>query len=61
MFCWLQVKVRETRPMDHKLTCGTNLTKMLKDFTGFNPNLFLLGCTYAGDLATEQIGPWLQV
>ena len=43
MFCWLQVlKVRETRPMGHKLTCGTNLTNMFQDFTGFNPNLFFI-------------------
>ena len=42
MFYWLQVKVSETTPMGHKLTCGTNLTNMFQDFKGFNPNLFLL-------------------
>ena len=43
MFCWLQVlKVRETRAMGYKLTCGTNLTYMFQDFMGFNPNLFFI-------------------
>ena len=63
MFCWLQVlKVRETRPMGHKLTCGTNLTSMFQDFTGFNPYLIIFSynlVTYAGHLTTEQTGPWL--
>ena len=42
MFCWLHVKIRETRPMGHKLTCGKNLTNLFQDFTGFNPNLFFI-------------------
>ena len=37
----LHVKVRETRPMGHKLIC-TNLTNMFQDFTGLNPNLFFI-------------------
>ena len=28
--------------MGHKLTCGTNLTNLFQDFTGFNPNLFFI-------------------
>ena len=42
MFCWLHVKIRETRPMGHKLTCCKNLTNLFQDFTGFNPNLFFI-------------------
>ena len=42
MFCWLHVKIRETRPMGHKLTCGTNLTNLFQTFTDFNPNLFFI-------------------
>ena len=40
--CWLHVKIRETRPMGHKLTCGTNLTNLFHDFTEFNANLFCI-------------------
>ena len=42
MFCWLHVKIRETRPMGHKLTCGTNLTNLFQDLKDFNPNLFFI-------------------
>ena len=42
MFCWLHVKIRETRPMGHKLTCNTNLTNLFQDFTKFNHNLFFI-------------------
>ena len=62
MLCWLHVKIRETRPMGHKLTCGTNLTN--KPYTNFYRTLILI-CfyynliTYTGDLTTEQTGPWL--
>ena len=40
-FCWLHVKIRETRPMGHKLTCGTNLANF-QDFAEFNPNPFCI-------------------
>ena len=42
MFCWLHEKIRETRPMGHKLTCGTNLTNLFQDFTEFNAYLFCI-------------------
>ena len=53
MFCWLQVTVRETRPMGHKLTCGTNLTNMFQDLILICFLLYLV--TYAGDSLLNKL------
>ena len=60
MFCWLHVKIRETRPTGHKLTCGTNITNLFQDLQDLILIFFYYNLiTYAEDLTTEQIGPWL--
>ena len=41
MFCCLHVKIRESRPMGHKLVAQTLLT-CFKILQGFNPNLFFI-------------------
>ena len=57
---WLHVKVRETRPMGRKLTCGTKLTNLSQDLQDFNPYLFFIIINWSlmqGTSLLEQIGP----
>ena len=49
------VKIRETRHMGHKLTCGTNLTNLFQDVQNLILIYFFYNLvTYSGDLTLNK-------